>query len=200
MKEWKLGLFSERSGWLSLPKYAGLFKINLAKAIFSTKPASWIKEASIVHPWKQSNFPSRVLYSLRWHSTLPHSTDIFSNYVINTVAGLISEIVRYNCIQPFISSPKHSIHCAQVRRGAKGYLFFGTQLRCQWLDWFLLDIADRTGFCNLPIITLALWYNKNKFLLSAKINQSGVCSFCSLPRGLPVWCVNNVQRSVLRLY
>lgn len=103
VKEWKLGLFSERSGWLSLPKYAGLFKINLAKAIFSTKPASWIKEASIVHLWKQSNLPPCELHSLYWYSTLPHRADIFSNYVINTMAGPILEKVHYNCIQSFIS-------------------------------------------------------------------------------------------------
>lgn len=103
VKEWKLELFSERSGWLSLPKYAGLFKINLAKAIFSTKPASWIKEASIVHLWKQSNLPPCELHSLYWYSTLPHGADIFSNYVINTMAGPILEKVHYNCIQSFIS-------------------------------------------------------------------------------------------------
>lgn len=82
-----------------------------------------------------------------------------------------------------------------MRQVAKGYLFFGTQLWCQWLDWFLLDIADRTGFCNLPIITLTLWYNK-KSLVSAKINQSeyvpsAACLMVCLSG------VNNVQRAVL---
>lgn len=33
---------------------------------------------------------------------LPHTSDIFSNYVINTVAGLISKMVHYNCIPSFI--------------------------------------------------------------------------------------------------
>lgn len=100
-KRWKSenrGCSQKRSGWLSLPKYAGLFKINLAKAIFSTKPASWIKEASIVHPWKQRNLLPCVHHSLYWQYTLPHRADIFSNYVINTMAGLISEKVHYNCI------------------------------------------------------------------------------------------------------
>lgn len=33
---------------------------------------------------------------------LLHAADIFSNYVINTVAGLISEMVHYNCVPSFI--------------------------------------------------------------------------------------------------
>lgn len=64
---------------------------------------SWIKEASIVHLWKQSNLPPCELHSLYWYSTLPHGADIFSNYVINTMAGRILEKVHYNCIQSFIS-------------------------------------------------------------------------------------------------
>lgn len=109
MNYWKEGLFPQRSSWLSLPKYAGLFKINLAKAIFSTEPASWIKEASVVHLWKERHLPPRLL---RW-------ADTASNYVINTMAGLISEIVRYNCIQPFISEAKQLILCVQVWWGPK---------------------------------------------------------------------------------
>lgn len=109
MNYWKEGLFAQRSSWLSLSKYAGLFKINWAKAIFSTEPASWIKEAPVVHLWKERHIPPRVL----------RRADSVSNYAINTMAGLLSEIVRYNCIQPFISEAKQLILCVQVWGGPK---------------------------------------------------------------------------------
>lgn len=39
----------------------------------------------------------------RTHSCLPYTAAIFSNYVVTTVAGLISDIATYNCISSFIS-------------------------------------------------------------------------------------------------
>lgn len=55
-------------------------------------------------------------------SPLPYTADIFNNYVINAMAGLILEKVHYNCIQTFIRL--NVCHTAQVRQRAKGYLFF----------------------------------------------------------------------------
>lgn len=63
---------------------------------------------------ERSHIPPHVL----------HRADIVSNYVINTMAGLISEIVRYNYVQPFISEAKQLILCVPVWWGPKATPFF----------------------------------------------------------------------------